>query len=177
MRAALLAVVACGCTSQPAATVVTDAGAHEFVAAAQDFAPFRSWRAVPLGDEPNSADPPGPRVAFVSRAPDASARSYPIGSIIVKAIENTPSPTDWDLFAMAKRGGDFDPSGAVGWEFFLLKLDGDQSIRIVARGTILTPPVDGGMAYGSAGAIFCGGCHGAPGTTATDHVLSPALAP
>jgi hypothetical protein len=178
MKLALALLVACGCSARDA-TPVTDGGsaAGEFVAMARDFAPFRAWRAVALGDQPNTADPPGPRTAFVRLPPDAGAHDYPVGAMIVKAIENTPSPTNWDLFAMAKRGGDFDPSGAVGWEFFLLKLDGDDTIQVVARGTVLTPPVDAGMAYGSVGAIFCSGCHGAPGTAATDHVLSPQLAP
>ena len=148
-----------------------------FVAQPGDFAGFRAWPSVPLGSEPNTADPPGPRVAFVHGRPPSGASAYPLGAIIVKAIENSTDPTGWDLFAMAKRGGDFDPSGARGWEFFLLRLQADDRVQIVSRGSILDDPTDAGAAYGSVGAIFCSGCHGAPGTEATDHVLSPQLAP
>jgi hypothetical protein len=166
-----------GCHGSPPATPGDGGGADVFVAQADDFAEFRSWRSVALGAQPNSADPPGPRVAFVSDAPDAAAHRYPLGTRIVKAIENAPDPSGWDLFAMAKRGGDFDPSGTHGWEFFLLRLDAGGGIAILSRGTVLDNPSDAGAAYGSAGAIFCSGCHGAPGTDATDHVLSAALAP
>jgi len=177
LAGALALAALAGCRGSPAAVSDAGAGGATFVAQAGDFQPFRSWRSVALGSQPNSADPPGRRVAFVSAAPDAAAHRYPIGSMIVKAIENTSDPHGWDLFAMAKRGGDFDPSGTHDWEFFLLRLEADDAIAILSRGTVLDDPTDAGAAYGSVGAIFCSACHGALGTDATDHVLSPELAP
>jgi hypothetical protein len=152
------------------------AGGEIFIAEPGDFEPFRAWFSVALGNDPNSADPPGSRIGFLSQHAPAGAHEYAVGTLIVKAIENTPTPDGWDLFAMAKRGGNFDYSGARGWEFFILQLAADGSVKIDSRGSTLDP-TDMGNAYGGPGVILCSGCHGAQGTEATDHVLSPELAP
>ena len=75
------------------------------------------------------------------------------GTIIVK------EPSDGDLttrqiFAMVKRGGDFNPTGAVNWEWFELQNVDSATVQIVWRG--FGPPA--GETYGGNPA-FCNGCH------------------
>jgi hypothetical protein len=175
--------LACGCEARDLATSDAGAGAGgavdsagAFVAEASDFDAFRSWPEVALGMGPNPADPPGPRFGFVKNPPSSGV--YPVGSIVVKAIERTPVAQDWDVLAMVKRGGWFNPSGARDWEYFLLRVGADEHVAILSRGIVLedaTP--DGGASYGSTGAIFCDGCHAARGAEAHDYILSPALQP
>ena len=46
----------------------------------------------------------------------------PVGALIVKTVENG-APQQWDLFAMAKRGGNYNADGATNWEFFTLLIN------------------------------------------------------
>src|SRR5678816_722926 len=91
--------------------------------------------------------PSGDAVGYLNHRTQASA--YPTGTMIVKAF--LPS---WELFAMAKRGGGFNAKGALGWEFFRLKLVNDTPV-IVSRGIFAwDPDGDGGVGYGSAGTVL-----------------------
>jgi hypothetical protein len=146
---------------------------HVFIALDRDFATFRQWERVDLGDEQIAGHPAGHAYAYLNqRTRDAA---YPAGTMIVKAFE--PS---WELFAMAKRGGGFNDKGARDWEFFRLKLVSDTPV-IVSRGIFaFDPDSDGGVGYGSTGSVLdalCNSCHGTPESAATDHVLTPALRP
>ena len=59
--------------------------------------------------------PAGPRTAFLNAKAPPGSTHYPVGTIIVKQIETNGDPdmSKWDLFAMVKRGGDFNPEGRV----------------------------------------------------------------
>ena len=90
-----------------------------FIALDGDFAPFLTWQSVDV--PPNNlgaGHPGGPSVAYLSARAPAGAKKYPVGTMIVKAFESNPDQMQWDIFAMAKRGGGFDPEGALDWEFF-----------------------------------------------------------
>ena len=152
-----------------------------FIALDSDFASFRSWPMVSLGSEPLPGHPPGPRYGYLSHAAPKGATAYPVGTMIVKTIEPLDMPaTSWEVFAMAKRGGGFNPEGAKDWEFFRIKIEGDTP-HITSRGLTAIDPDDGGAGYfdqlGNAFINMCNGCHGTKASAATDHVLSPLLQP
>lgn len=150
-----------------------------FIAFARDFRDFRSWERhgvtgamMPIG----AAD--GPTFIYVNRRAPEGSRRWPIGSIVVKAIESG-APESWTIHAMVKRGVPFNRDGAVGWEYFELRFDPERDApRIVWRGG--GPPSGHGYAAQGrapdAGAIplVCDDCH-APAWQ-NDSVLTPALA-
>ncbi len=155
-----------------------------FIAQPIDFAPFRSWARYSLGDVPLQGHPPGPRFGYLKQAAPKGASEYPVGSIIVKTVETTTDPTQWDIFAMVKRGGGYNPDGALNWEFFLLRIDPSGNPLLLARGANPADPspdagtVPGGSYQDTGGTgVTCNRCHGAPGTQQNDHILSAALAP
>jgi hypothetical protein len=100
-------------------------------------------------------------------------RTWPVGSILVKTIEIGATPAEWEIFAMVKRGGGYNPDGAREWEFFRLQIN-SQGIPIIrARGY---NPTDGHGYMDMAGnEVGCNSCHGAAGTETTDHVLARQL--
>ncbi len=148
----------------------------------RDVLPFAGAR---LLSESNLVDPPGPRIGFLNQRPAHGAKLYPVGTIVVKAVQTTPKPQDWAIFALAKRGADFNPSGAVGWEYFLLKIGDDDVPRITSRG--IAPSDDGrgdmgtivpSTGYFSGGVIApCNLCHGQSVHADTDFMISTELAP
>ncbi len=168
MIALCLAVASCDDKSGPV-----------FIALDSDFATFESWPMTALGSEPLAGHPTGPRFGYLNHPAPKGAKQYPVGTIIVKAIEQPGSPdTSWEIFAMAKRGGDFNAGGATNWEFFRLKIV-DGKPHIVTRGLTAADPDDGGAGYfdqlGNDFVDLCNSCHGTQASAATDHVLSPAL--
>jgi hypothetical protein len=161
-----LAVAVTGCDGMEAPV---------FIAFQRDFAAFESWPSVSIG-EPAFNHGTEARTGFRNQMP--SGGKYAVGTILVKTVESGTTFTDWELFAMAKRGRDFNAGGARDWEFFTLKLNADRVPIIVARGT---NPVEGATgAHGyvdPSSMVTCNRCHGAPGSEQTDHVISAALAP
>jgi hypothetical protein len=121
-----------------------DAGTS-FLAFAPDFRGFRGWERIPVeGAMLPIGAAPGPTAIYVSARPPAGARRWPVGTILVKSIENGP-PSAWVIHAMVKRGVPFNRDGALGWEFFELAFDpGSEEPRIVWRGT--GPPSGHGYA-------------------------------
>jgi hypothetical protein len=107
-----------------------------------------------------------------SRAPEGDA--YPVGTLLVKVVQAEPDPTQWVLFAMAKRGGAYNADGARGWEFFVLRLNAAGVPALVSRG--LAPTLVGGL-YTVGDGLGCNSCHGTEDARAFDGVLTPALRP
>jgi hypothetical protein len=159
-----------------------------FVAEDIDFAGFTSWTSFALPDSDPVSDlvyPAGTRVAFLNRRPPKGASQYPVGTVIVKAIERGATPQDWEIFGKAKRGGDYNPAGAVDWEYFLLRIEADGAPHITSRG--IAPNDDGrgdmGLAA-AAGGYFdsgqispCNLCHGDSKLAVNDYVMSMLLYP
>jgi hypothetical protein len=151
-----------------------------FIALPADFEPFRSWPRHFLGDGPLEGHPAGPRYGYVKRRPGASA--YPVGAIIVKTVERGTTPQDWDIFGMAKRGGDYNSGGAAQWEFFTLRINDRNVPVILESGTNPSDgDTDGGTGHGYTDTnntgVTCNRCHGGSATAHTDHILSPLLQP
>jgi hypothetical protein len=92
------------------------------VAFAQDFQGVLDWPRF-AGDRPPipAIHDSGKYLVFINKLPPRGTDRFPTGTIVVKIPQG-----QGDVFAMAKRGGDYNTRGAQGWEWFELKaqLDG-----------------------------------------------------
>jgi hypothetical protein len=141
-----------------------------FVAFASDFAPYASWQSYYVGDVPEGVDLSGPRTVYINELPPHGATEFPVGTMIVKVVETTPTPQSWPMFGLVKRGGGYDIEGAPNWEWFGLSIDGTGAVAIDWRGT--GPPPDGGYG-GVAAAVSCVFCH--LNASSNDYVQTPQL--
>jgi hypothetical protein len=146
-----------------------------FIAFARDFRAFRTWERhsvagamMPVG----AAE--GPTYVYLNRRAPAGSLRWPVGTMIVKAIESG-APHQWTVHAMVKRGLPFNSDGALGWEYFELRFsEGSDEPVVVWRGN---PP--SGHGYAAAGRdpstvpLVCNDCHTA--AWQNDSVLTPAL--
>jgi hypothetical protein len=137
-----------------------------------DFQNFRSWQSFDLTTEPGP-DPVhtmGPRRLYINKMPEPGATEFPIGTIIVKEIENGEIPTRW-VFAMAKRVSDksYNAKGATGWEWWEIENIDAEKVKKVWSG--VGPPA--GEKYGGDAGGSCNTCH--VSGAGNDFVLSPAL--
>ncbi len=99
-----------------------------FIANAQSFSCFRMWSHTPGVGPPGAPQPmmpdgglhSGPLTTYINQTPAHGSTSFPVGTIIVKE-QDDPALTDRQVFAMVKRGGNYNEAngmGAVNWEFF-----------------------------------------------------------
>lgn len=138
------------------------------IALAADFDGYEAWPAFELAAETGAPDA-GPhevafkRRVFINQLPPSGARSFPVGTLIVKEEPE-------DTLAMAKRGGAYNAQGAAGWEWMKLQRSRSGAIVIVWRG--LGPPADD--PYKARG-VACNDGHGAH--VSNDSVLTPNLQP
>lgn len=150
-----------------------------FVAFQRDFEGYRSWRTIDVAeaDLPGFGHGTGDRTIHVSDGRRGDL--FPVGTRIVKVLRAGDDPTAWPVVAMAKRGGDYNDDGALGWEWFELHLDEAERPAIVWRGE--EPPAGRGYACflggdddTPQGPTDCNVCHRAAADE--DYVLSPQLA-
>jgi hypothetical protein len=166
LRAALfLPLVGCG------------SGGRVFIAEQSNFADFLSWESFDNGlATPNTGHPLGEEWLFRNEKP--SGGKYPVGAILMKEIQVMPELSTWQLFAMAKRGDNYNAGGATDWEFFTLALDTQMQPLILTSGENPVDPNSTISGYGTGvDGVTCNRCHGIAGTEATDHVLDDKLAP
>jgi hypothetical protein len=167
---ALIVVVSAAAAScgDDAASSATDASAC-FVAFASAFEGYRSWTS--FHDEDTDAldgvHPAGGRTEYINHVPPHGSVGYPVGTIIVK--EPTDDPSGTQIFAMVKRGCDYNATGADNWEWFEIAPQSDGSVSIVWRGA--GPP--NGTTYGGDPTGGCNTCHSTG--RADDFVLSSAF--
>jgi hypothetical protein len=168
--AALLFLAACDGDAKNA-----DAGnpaPQIFVALPEDFYGFQSWEAFHF-DGPQEGDAgvhiSGRRDVYLKQQPPHGATAFPVGTIIVKSFPDEPTNFGPRTFAMAKRGGNYNSTGAPGWEWFELDLSNPATPATVWRG--LGPPV--GDIYAGTNGGTCNDCHGA--AKSNDSVQSAAL--
>jgi hypothetical protein len=137
-----------------------------FLAFSSTFASFRTWTsfdsAGPADDGTFPADVLGPRTQYINPVPRHGATEFAVGTVIVE------SRASGKIFAGAKRGGDFNATGALNWEWFELT---DAPVTIVWRG--VGPPI--GDTYGGDPNGGCNACHARCGLS-NDYVCSPRLA-
>jgi hypothetical protein len=123
-----------------------------FIAFQRDFQGYASWPRfelpsnTPIGDGTIHGN--GKRVVYINRMPPAGAAAFETGTMIVKTMESG------EIFGRVKRGGEYNRSGNVGWEWFELQQQGADSV-IVWRG--ITPPA--GFCYGGIVGGACNECH------------------
>lgn len=158
------ALAACG--SGGGDTGTTDAP-QVFLAFTQTFAPFRTWPSFhsdgPADDGTFTPDVLGPRMQFINMVPPHGATEFPIGTVIVEERENGSGK----FFGAVKRGGNFNITGAVNWEWFEIA---DNPVTIVWRG--FGPPA--GEMYGGDPDGGCNSCHVKCGA-GNDFICSPKL--
>jgi hypothetical protein len=153
---ALLLLSACG----PVATEDEPGGdPGSFVAFQRDFQGFTAWQRYDIGTEAPVGDGlvhiAGKRTVYVNQMPVAGKGAFSVGTIVVKTMQSG------ETFAQVKRGGTYNKSGAVGWEWFELKEVNGEFV-ILWRG--IAPPVGACMtSYGGASGGACNGCHAAFG--------------
>ena len=164
-----------GCLDDEMDPALAGGGGATFIALERDFQSFLSWSRTQVGDaEVVGGHDAGPRFAYVSTPPVAG--KFPVGAMIAKTVE-TGDPTTWSIHAKAKRGGAFNPQGAIGWEWFELRIVVANEVTILWRGA--QPPKDHGYeslpGLGATSAMEgdCNTCHAA--AAGTDYVLSPVL--
>jgi hypothetical protein len=136
-----------------------DAGApSEFIAYASSFDGFHSWssaNATTADDAGDGLHGLGPLRVYWNQKPPHGSTSFPVGTIIVKESEQT-DVTQRTVFAMVKRGGGYNASGAAGWEWYSLLDNADGSVTILWN--LTAPPP--GETYANQAIGDCNGCHG-----------------
>jgi hypothetical protein len=129
----------------------------DFVAFGSDFEGFRAWPSFKRQAAPDvggGAHVAGDRTVYINQLPPAGSTAFPKGTIIIKDMGGAEPK----LFAMVKRNESYNPTGAVGWEWFEVKeLSGDAVVDVEWHG--VGPP--DGEAYAGNAEGGCNGCHAA----------------
>lgn len=165
----LVAAVAGACHPSP------PCDGHEFVAFASDFASFERWIRVEVG-APDPRLGVGPRTVYLNEAPPRGATAFPRCTMLVKASPVGDDPLGF-LVGRAKRGGGYNATGAVGWEWFDLDADADAEPAIAWRGP--SPPAGRGYdcALGEDESDTLGDCNTCHAAAAdADYVWTPEVA-
>jgi hypothetical protein len=135
--------------------------ASEYIAFQSDFERYQEWPSAKVADDPvGSTHLTGPRYVYIDEPPPPGSLEFPIGTHIVKEAQNGDE-AEWDVFAMVKRGGGYNPAGARNWEWFELDLSGGTPV-ILWRGE--NPPIFSGYECVNADGSLdedgdCSGCH------------------
>jgi hypothetical protein len=140
------------------------------IAFAPSFDDFHSWASAPAAGPDGTTDGlhgAAPMRIYYNAAPPRGASAFPLCTIIVKETEEA-DVTKRTVFAMVKRGGEFNSPGAVGWEWFSLQNATDGSVNVLWRTTPLTTDTYRNQPIGD-----CNGCHGA--AKPNDYVWDTAL--
>lgn len=156
-----LAAAACGGAVAP-----SSGERFPFIAFGADFAGFRGWpsQSMESAVAQGSTHVSGVRTVYVSALPEPGATAFPVGTIIVKETQS-----DGKLFARVKRGGGYNATGAVDWEWFEIQEVSGGAIVVIWHG--VGPPA--GETYGGDPNAGCNTCHRA--APYNDYVLSPWL--
>ena len=164
-----------GCLDDEMDPALQGGGTATFIALERDFQSFLGWSRTQVGDAAIiGGHAAGPRFAYVSTPPVDG--KFPVGAMIAKTVE-VGEPSTWSIHAKAKRGGGFNPSGALGWEWFELRIVGSNEVTILWRGA--QPPKDHGYeslpGLGATTAMDgdCNTCHAI--SRGTDYLISPVL--
>ncbi len=158
-----IALLLAACDAPPQVGLPDAGPTGVYIALSRDFEGFREWPSFPVEDPAApAAHPPGPSRVYVNAMPPEGLAEFPIGTILVKTIENG-APHEWAIHAMVKRGGGIGwPDGLYGWELFELRFDAEERPVIVWRGPGpptgmgYASPIDGGLVE-----LVCSDCHAA----------------
>ena len=110
-----------------------------FLANATSFAGFTAWRSWPIESPTPTPETSDIRARiYANQLPpaDLDPRRFPVGTIFIKTFESDLPMSTWIVHAMVKRGGFYNvEGGAVGWEYFELRLTDAGAPIILWRGT------------------------------------------
>lgn len=165
---AILAVgIAAGCNG---ATDDTSTTGDTLIAFATNFAGYHDWSdtVIDASSTPASTHLAGKRTVYINKTPPSGSTEFPVGTIIVKELEDN-AEGEKQVFAMVKRGGGYNSKGAADWEWFELQNADADAVTIVWRG--VGPPA--GEKYAGDPNGGCNVCHG--GAADNDFVQTPAL--
>jgi len=136
----------------------------EFIANTSSFAGYADWMAFEHDVTSDHDGALGTTTVYASELPDDTTQKFPLGTLLLKTMQAAGSD-EITIHAMSKRGGTFNPRGALGWEYFELQLNKQGTPYILWRGD--RPPT-GEQYKALLGADTaptvesdCNGCHGA----------------
>jgi hypothetical protein len=161
----LCTITGCGDSANSPAT--TDG--ETFLAFASNFSGYQSWShapATPADGAPQGVHDLGPATVYWNQPRPSGAKAFATGTIIVK--QSDPGAVTLQIFAMVKRGGDYNSAGARNWEFFELQTVAEADPLILWRG--VGPP--NGESYGG-DPNTCNSCHTL--SASSDYVWSEVL--
>jgi len=160
--AGLIAIALVACGPPPLALDPGD----EFIAFADDFNNYTGWQMFHLYNQPQEGNvhTAGDRFIYLNRTPPKDSTTFPVGTVIVKQLPNAGQ-----VFAMVKRGGDFNEGGALNWEWFQLQDLTPSTVMVLWRG--VGPPLSN-ESYG-ADPTACNMCHA--GAVSNDYVQADVL--
>jgi len=134
-----------------------------FIAYTKDFADYQSWpsNTITDGQASGMTHIGGTRTIYINQLPSPDATAFPVGTIIVKE-----TAADGRIFAQVKRGGGYNITGAVDWEWYELGVATNNAIGIKWSG--FGPPA--GEQYGGDPNGTCNSCH--IGGKSNDYVMA-----
>lgn len=141
------ATLSMACAAPAGSSDALDAG-PTFVATEVDFQGFPNWESFDGGTSDADMLDGGQRTLYLNKRPPHDSLVFPLGTIIVKTTEGAQT------FAMAKRGGGFNPI-IDDWEWFEIAQNKDGTVQIIWRGQ--GPP--SALGYGTAPPTGCTACH------------------
>jgi hypothetical protein len=174
----VLALCASACLDHELApdddTHVGVSGNAVYIALQSDFRDYEDWMKFDTDVEGEHGGVVGTITEYLKELPEEGATQFPVGTMIVKEVQPKDGPAQ-AIHAMVKRGGTFNKTGALGWEYFELQKNEKGTPLIVWRGP--APPT--GERYknllkpdANTMEADCNGCHE---VTKNDAVLSDAL--
>ncbi|MFO0613773.1 MAG: hypothetical protein U0414_14370 [Polyangiaceae bacterium] len=164
-----LAAVAIGAGCSTGADDAAPPG-DTFIAFATNFTGYHDWSETVIEgtSTPASTHLAGRRVVYINKKPPAGSTEFPVGTIIVKELEDN-ADGELQVFGMVKRGGGYNSKGATDWEWFELQNLPEDKVKIVWHG--VGPPA--GEKYAGDPNGGCNVCHSA--AAENDFVQTPAL--
>jgi hypothetical protein len=149
-------------------------GSAVYIALQSDFRDFEDWMKFDTEVMGEHAGTLGMISEYLNELPETGATEFPVGTMIVKTVQPKDGPAP-AIHAMVKRGGTFNKTGALGWEYFELQKNDKGTPTIAWRGQ--KPPT--GEKYknllmpdSNTMEADCNGCHE---VSKNDAVLSDAL--
>jgi hypothetical protein len=107
--------------------------AGAYIALQSDFRDYEDWMKFDTEVMGEHAGTVGTITEYLNQLPEMGSDDFPVGTMIVKTVqpEDGPAPA---IHAMVKRGGTFNKTGALGWEYFELAKNDKGTPVIVWRG-------------------------------------------
>jgi hypothetical protein len=162
---------ACDATHPATTTPPPDDTPQIFLATDESFANFQQWQSYTLTDPPaidSGSHSLGTRLIYINQLPPHGSSAFPIGTIIVKIIQDQLTAHGPTTFAMVKRGGNYNNAGASGWEWYQLNIGDPLAGLVLWKGTDSPSGTYNGLTQ-----TGCNECHAL--AKGNDYVQSPVL--